>query len=154
MHSLFALGQLRPYVTPSRTLHERPSKLRVSESCLVYVSSLTVSMLRGPRRSHSRPEEVPLSERNRMLQRPQQEFASPTGRRPDEELYFVLTPCDPEKMPTPGRVRSRGKTRWWLKSAGSSQQLLYRFREALKGQVDGSLAAPYRDVVRASGGML
>lgn len=52
------------------------------------------------RRSHSRPNEVPPSKRERLLWRPQDTFQRQTGRSPEDKgLFFLATPVNVSGMP-------------------------------------------------------
>lgn len=93
---------------------------------------LVASMTRIVLRSHSRPSEVPLSERNRMLHRPRAQFDSPTGRR-STDLFFLLTPTDKDKHQTLGRGEKTAKIRGQIKRTKSPRQLLQLFPQRTTG---------------------
>lgn len=100
---------------------------------------LFASFTRLLMQSHSRPNEVPLSERNRMLWRPRSEFASHTGRQSKEskELYFLLTPTEKDVR---GRGESTGEIRRLLKKSRDPKQLRQTFQKAVQeGRIDASV---------------
>ncbi|CAE7479904.1 unnamed protein product [Symbiodinium natans] len=95
-------------------------------------------------RSHSQPDQVPLSQRNRMLRRPRTDFASPTGRtRKRKRPHFLLTPSNPNVHATPGRTHEASSLRDSIKKCRRPHQLLKIFEEirnagALEASIFGS----------------
>ena len=93
-------------------------------------------------RSHSRPEEVGLARQNRMRCRPRENFAGPTGLRPEKQEYFMLTPTDPKRTRSPGRGETTSKARLQMKQSRSAKQLLSAFRRFIaEGMVDASVVS-------------
>ena len=97
-----------------------PSSLR----CYWWRDVLRIGSVVLALRSHSRPEQVPLSERNRMLQRPRAQFASRTGRSGgrQDRPYFLLTPSNPGSQE---RTEEASSLRHMFKTCMSPKQ----FRE-------------------------
>ena len=81
-------------------------------------------------RSHSRPHQVPASQRERMLNRPEATYNAKTGRNPGcKELrrskgFFLLTPTDPKRSTLERRSPHSGKLRFQIKKCASAKQLL------------------------------
>ena len=95
------------------------------------------------RGSHSRPEHVPKSKRERMLQRPQNTFMGRTGRRKqDRDLYFGNWPLDPSahSQARQGRNPKFGYWRAKLKESRSAKSLRECLYAAIRqGEVDASV---------------
>ena len=95
-------------------------------------------------RSHSQPEQVPFSQRNRMLRRPRANVASPTGRTGKRKRpHFPLTPSNPNVHATPGRTQEASSLRDSMKTCRRPHQLLKFFEEirnagALEASIFGS----------------
>ena len=90
-------------------------------------------------RSHSRPQEIPFSQRNRMLKRRQysRPTGMPKGSKPSKQLFFMTTPTDPKLNLRENRT---APTRQTMKSSRSAKELLDRFKEAMdEGMVDRSV---------------
>ena len=113
-----------------------PSPVKVLLGLLFGVSSRLVI------RSHSRPDQVSYSQRNRMLRRQKKNFARPTGHAPraGKQLYFLLSPADPQVDLTPGRSQRCTRSRGEMKKSRNCQELLDRFFKAQeKDMVDASV---------------
>ena len=108
----------------------------------VHFSGLAVSAL--TMRSHSRPNEVPMARRRRMLERPRQQFRSQTGRAPqDKGRFFLLTPTDPNICKEQvGRSEAAAPIRRAIKHCRSRKELLDHLASAsCKGLLDTSVLA-------------
>ena len=82
-------------------------------------------------RSHSRPDQTPFSQRNRILQRPREQYASRTGRK---------TPTNPRVHRTPGRTQEASSVRDKIKNARRPQQLQNILeRTQAQGKLDSSV---------------
>ena len=86
------------------------------------------------RNSHSRPEEVPLAKRERMLQRPRDTYKRHTGNeKGNKELYFANWPLDPSIPDVQdGRNPRFGHWRKRLKQSRTPSDLLESLRTAMK----------------------
>ncbi|CAJ1389530.1 unnamed protein product [Effrenium voratum] len=111
-------------------------QLAVHFSGALAVSTLTM-------RSHSRPNEVPIARRRRMLERPRQQFRSQTGRAPqDKGRFFLLTPTDPSICTQVGRSEAAAPIRRAIKHCRSRKGLLDHLASAsCKGLLDTSVLA-------------
>ena len=94
------------------------------------------------RRSHSRPNEVPPSKRERLLWRPQDTFQRQTGRSPkDKGLFFLAAPAaDVTEYPESERNPRFSHWRWRIKKVKTFQELNSCLLTATqKAEVDSSV---------------
>ncbi len=93
------------------------------------------------RRSHSRPNEVPYSKRERLLWRPRDAFQRQTGRSPEDKgLFFLAAPVNVTEMPESERNPKFSHWRSRIKKVKNVQEFNSCLLNATqKAEVDSSV---------------
>ena len=99
-------------------------------------------------RSHSRPHQVPTSQRERMLTRPNGSYNAKTGRKRSSSRnqvkksrqFFLMSPTNPKRSTPQRRSPEAGRLRFQLKNCTSERQLLDLLQASAKaGHADISV---------------
>ena len=99
-----------------------------------------MSLFQQKRRPHTKPHQVNLGMRNRLVNRPAQNFGSPTGRRQGQQENFLTSPSSPESSPSWERNPKFTPWRAKLKASKTPKELMLHLHQAYKkSQVDSSV---------------
>ncbi|CAE7585649.1 slc25a42 [Symbiodinium sp. CCMP2456] len=91
-------------------------------------------------RSHSRPQHVPPSRRERMLMRPETTYSGKTGKSKRSSGFFLATPTHPKNSTPVRRSPHAAGLRYRLKQCHASRQLLDLLHDAcMAGSADISV---------------